>query len=378
MQTFYLPTKILSGEGALGQVLLGKKRIFIVTDRFMHDSGRTDYVTKALEEGASFEIFSDVKPDPDIATVSKGVERLLAFFPDLLIALGGGSPIDAAKAMLFFARRQKDSLGPCPFAAIPTTSGTGSEVSRFAVVTDGEKGVKYPLVDDGLIPDFAILDPALLTSLPPSVTADTGIDVLTHAIEAFVSTERTDFSDAMAEKAIRLVYRYLLQAYREPENLAYRSRMLDASCLAGAAFSNAGLGINHSMAHALGARLHLSHGRTNGILLPYVMSFNAGCTSKLTKTADRYAKLGRALGLETTSTRQSALNVIRAARRFMEALEMPASIRELGVSQADFEHMLPELARTALADRCTRTSPETVTFEDLCSVYRQAWAGKWW
>lgn len=377
MQSFYLPTRILMGGDALRAAFAGKKRAFIVTDRFLTDSGRVAAVVNALEEGSRHELFFDVRPDPDIAAVSVGVEKILAFRPDLVIAFGGGSPIDAAKAIVYFAARQAD-FPPCAFVAVPTTSGTGSEVSRFAVITDSEKGLKYPLVDDRLLPDTAVLDPVFLTSLPPAVTADTGIDVLTHAVEAFVSSGRNDFSDAMAEKAIRLVYRYLLKSYREPENLTYRQRMHNASCLAGAAFSNAGLGINHSLAHALGAKFHLPHGRANGILLPYVMSFNAGCTSTLTDTALRYAKISRLLDLETVSTRQSALNLIKTARRFIEALGMPSSIKAAGVDEAAFFEALPEMAEAAFADRCTATNPQPASSEALAQIYRQAWSGKWW
>lgn len=378
INSFYLPTKILMGKDSLQTVLKEKRRVFIVTDRFMHDSGRVSYITDLLAGGAGeYEIFSDVTADPDISVISDGVERILTFRPDILIALGGGSPIDAAKSIIYFAARQ-GGLSGCRFAAIPTTSGTGSEVSRFAVITDKEKGVKYPLIDDKLLPDIAVLDSSLVSSLPPSVTADTGIDVFTHAVEAFVSNGRTDFSDAMAEKAIRLVYRYLLKAYREPDNLEYRQRMHNASCLAGAAFSNAGLGINHSMAHALGAKFHIPHGRANGILLPYVMSYNAGCTSKLTPTANRYAKISRLLDLETVSIRQSALNLIRTARRSIEELGMPSNIKTIGISEEEFESVLPELAETALADRCTATNPEPVTIEAIIEIFHKAWSGKWW
>ncbi len=363
------------GQNTLEEALGGHKRAFIVTDRFMAESGKVDYLTGPLSRmGGEYRIFSDVKPDPDINTVTAGVGQIMEFQPDVVIALGGGSPIDAAKAMVYFAGSQ--GLKDCPFIAIPTTSGTGSEVSKFAVITDPEKEVKYPLVDESLLPDVAMLDASLVTSVPRSVTADTGLDVFTHAVEAFVSTGRNDFSDAMAEKAIKLVYRYLLKVYKEPENIEYRQRMHNASCLAGIAFSNAGLGLNHGMAHALGAKLHLPHGRANGILLPYVMSFNAGCASKLTPTARRYAKIARSLGLGATSTRQSALNLIRFARNSVEKLGVPSSIKATKlVSEKEFEAMLDELAETALADRCTATNPEPCTVEDIKNVFRKAYQG---
>ena len=262
--------------------------------------------------------------------------------------MGGGSPIDAAKAILFFSAKQRD-VRDVLFAAIPTTSGTGSEVSRFAVITDREKEVKYPLVDDGLLPHAAVLDPVLTVSVPPAVTADTGIDVFTHAVEAFVSTAHTDFSDAAAEKALKLAYRNLLEAYRDPENLEARQKMHNASCLAGIAFSNSGLGLNHGMAHALGAHFHISHGRANGILLPYVMSFNAGCIDGLTPTAKRYAQISRLLRLDSSSVRQSALQLIRTIRNSMDKLGMPSTIKDAGVPQAEFEADVEAMAADALA-----------------------------
>ena len=283
MNSFSVRTKIMEG-GGLETLAPKLHKVFIVTDGFMASSGKVSYITEKLDRaGAEYRVFDQVKADPDIGTVTKGVDMIQEFHPDAVIAFGGGSPIDAAKAIVFFAAKTCD-MRECMFIAVPTTSGTGSEVSKFAVITDPEKEVKYPLVEDSLLPDVAILDAELTVSVPPSVTADTGIDVFTHAVEAFVSTEATDFSDAAAEKAIKLVKRHLLPAYQNPEDRKARQGMHNASCLAGIAFSNSGLGLNHGMAHALGARFHIPHGRANGILLPYVMSFNAGCAEQLTST----------------------------------------------------------------------------------------------
>ena len=362
MDAFSVRTKIMIGGGmdALAQRL---HRVFLVTDKFMDESGKTNYVTdRLLRNSGEFKIFSDVQADPDIATVTRGVEQILEFQPDAVVAFGGGSAIDAAKAIVFFA--------------VPTTSGTGSEVSRFAVITDREKGVKYPLVEDSLLPDIAILDAELTTSVPPTVTADTGIDVFTHAVEAFVSTEATDFSDAAAEKAIKLVKRHLLPAYQNPEDRKARQGMHNASCLAGIAFSNSGLGLNHGMAHALGARFHIPHGRANGILLPYVMSFNAGCAEQLTSTAKRYARISRLLELESSSVRQSALNLIRTARRYIEKLNMPSTLQAAGVNAAEFEEAVHDMAEAALADRCTATNPRSCTAEEIEQIFRKAYSGK--
>lgn len=374
MEIFNVGTKIILGDG-LGALMERLHRVFIVTDKFMAESGKVSYVTDRLGEGAEHCIFSDVQADPDISTVTKGVGSLMDFTPDAVVAFGGGSAIDAAKAIVFFAARERD-MRDCPFIAIPTTSGTGSEVSRFAVITDREKELKYPLVEDSLLPTAAVLDAQLTVSVPPAVTADTGIDVLTHAIEAFVSTTANDFSNAAAEKAIKLVRRHLLAAYGDPTNLEARQGMHNASCLAGIAFSNAGLGLNHGMAHALGARFHIPHGRANGILLPYVMSFNAGCSESLTPTAKQYAQISRLLRLDSSSVRQSALNLIRTARRYMEKLSIPSSIQAAGVSQAEFESEVRAMAEAAMADRCTATNPRSCSVEEIERVFHKAFLGK--
>lgn len=371
MDKFDLHTKILIGGDAIRKMLAGMQRVFIVTDRFMHESGAVGYLTDQMRENAQYQIFSEVTPDPDIDIVTAGVSNILYFQPDAVIALGGGSSIDAAKAIMYFAARQFD-LRDVPFIAIPTTSGTGSEVSKFAVITDQAKGVKYPLIDDALLPDYAVLDAALTKTVPPKITADTGLDVLTHAIEAYVCTEANDFTDALAEKAVKLVDQHLLNAYQEPDNLKARQGMHNASCLAGAAFSNAGLGLCHSMAHALGARAHIPHGRANAILLPYVMSFNAGCETTLTDTASRYAQLSAELGIGSSSTRQSALNLIHLVRRLEARMGIPQCLKDAGVTEEQLEEMLEPMADAALADRCTVTNPKAVSREDIIGLYRQA------
>ena len=375
MNSFSVRTKIMEG-GGLETLAPKLHKVFIVTDGFMASSGKVSYITEKLDRaGAEYRVFDQVKADPDIGTVTKGVDMIQEFHPDAVIAFGGGSPIDAAKAIVFFAAKTCD-MRECMFIAVPTTSGTGSEVSKFAVITDPEKEVKYPLVEDSLLPDVAILDAELTVSVPPSVTADTGIDVFTHAVEALVSTAATDFSDAAAEKAIKLVRRHLMTAYHQPGDMAARQGMHNASCLAGVAFSNSGLGLNHGMAHALGARFHIPHGRANGILLPYVMSFNAGCSESLTPVAKRYAKIARLLGLEATSVRQSALNLIRTARRYVEQLNLPSSIQAAGVDKAEFEAEAEAMAEAALADRCTATNPRPCSKEEILQVFHKAYIGR--
>ena len=374
LDKFDLHTKIFIGSASFDKMLEQRRRVFIVTDKFMHESGRVSYLTDKIKaEGAKWEIFSDVTPDPDIETVTAGVAKILEFQPDTVIALGGGSPIDAAKAIVYFAAKQID-LRDCLFVAVPTTSGTGSEVSKFAVITDRARGIKYPLIDDTLLPDYAVLDAELTCSVPPKVTADTGLDVLTHAIEAFVCTEANAFTDALAEKSVKLVDHYLLLAYKEPDNREARQGMHNASCLAGAAFSNAGLGLCHSMAHAMGAQFHIPHGRANAILLPVVMSFNAGCETTLTPVATRYAELASLIGMGATSMRQSALNLIHMVRRLQQRMGVPQCIKDAGVSAEDFEAALDAMADAALADRCTATNPKPCTKEDIIELYRQAYS----
>lgn len=375
MDQFGVRTRVIMGDG-LNSLIPQMKRVFVVTDSFMAQSGKVDYVTARLDKArVEYEVFSDISGEPDIGMVTAGTARMMEFGPDTVICLGGGAAIDAAKAIVFVARKagnQKEVL----FVAIPTTSGTGSEVSRFSVITDKEKGIKYPLVDDSLLPDVALLDAQLVLSAPPSVTADTGIDVFTHAVEAFVSTGRNDFTDACAAKAIKLVNHHLMAAYKNPNDLKARQGMHNASCLAGIAFSNAGLGLNHGMAHAMGARFHIPHGRANGILLPYVMSFNAGCAEQLTPTAKRYAQISRLLHLDTSNVRQSALNMIRTARSFIKRMNMPSTIEAAGVTKEQFEAELDAMAAAALADSCTASNPQPVTIEDIKSIYRKAFIGK--
>jgi len=376
LQDFNLKTHIYMGKGGLEEILRGKKRAFIVTDRFMHESGIVSYLTEPLEQrNITYQIFSEVKPDPDLETITKGILAMQEFKPQVLLAIGGGSPIDAAKAMNWLSAK-KEGTKKCLFAAIPTTSGTGSEVSKFSVVSDPKHAAKYPLVSEDLLPDAAVLDSILVKSLPPQITADTGMDVLTHAIEAFVSVNANDFTDAAAEKAIKLVRSNLLKVYLNPEDLDARQRMHHASCLAGMAFSNAGLGLNHGMAHTLGAHFHIPHGRANAILLPYVMEFNAGCQEQLTQVSARYARIARLLGLDGPSIRQSAFRMIRSVKQYVKKLNIPDHIGAAKVAKADFDKSLDEMVEAAYHDACTKTNPRACTREEIRSVFLRAYSGK--
>lgn len=373
MEVFSVKTKIMLGD-SLREAVACFERVLIVTDSFMIKSGKIRYVTERLEPCAKYEVFSDVAADPDIETVSRGTARYGNFLPDAVVAFGGGSAIDTAKAIVFFA--DKTGVAACTLIAVPTTSGTGSEVSKFAVISDTASQVKHALVDDQLIPDAAVLDASLVVSVPPSVTADTAMDVLTHAIEAYVSTGANDFSKAPAERAAKLVLKDMLAVYVEPGNLVARQKVHTASCLAGIAFSNAGLGLVHGAAHAVGARFHIPHGRANAILLPYVMSFNAGCSDSLTPAAGEYAELSRYVGLGSSNKRQSVLNLIRTVSRMARHMHIPSSLREAGVSEGDFYEALESMADAAYLDRSTRTNPRKCTRGEIAEVLRKAYVGK--
>lgn len=377
MQDFIIKTHIYMDKEGLNEILKGKERVFIVTDRFMQKSGMIGYLTEPLEhQNITYQVFAEVKPDPDLNTIAKGISIMQEFKPQVLFALGGGSPIDAAKAMNWLTARE-GWMEQCQFVAIPTTSGTGSEVSKFSVISDPEHAAKYPLVSNDLLPDAAILDAFLVKSLPPHITADTGVDVLTHAIEAFVSINANDFTDAAAEKAIKLVRSNLLKVFQNPEDMNARQRMHHASCLAGMAFSNAGLGLNHGMAHTLGAHFHLPHGRANGILLPYVLEFNAGCHEhQLTPVAARYARIARLLRLESASVRQSAFRLFKSIKQYLKQLQLPMSIEAAGIKKSDFDASLDAMVEAAFLDACTKTNPRECSRDDIRAVFLRAYSGK--
>ena len=303
MEDFIMSTKIYMGEGSCDKIREFQiERAFIVCDPFMQTSGMTDLISDKLSDmGAEYQIFAEVVPDPDLTVIQKGLNQLNIFRPDTVFAIGGGSAIDTAKSIVYLYCNMHQIKRPC-IIALPTTSGTGSEVTSFAVITDHDAGIKYPLIDAELIPNVVFLDPALTASVPASVTADTGMDVLTHGLEAYVSTKANDFTDAGAEKAIRMVFQYLERCVADGHDMDARTHMHNASCLAGTAFNIASLGICHSMAHALGERFHLPHGRCNAVFLPLVIEFNAGLDlTGESETLLRYAELANNLGIASAT-----------------------------------------------------------------------------
>ena len=359
------------GDHALDRLkLLKNEKIFIVTDPFIKDSGMLEQVTSRLMDGENkFEIFSDIVPDPPIETVTAGVKAIQQLNPSIIIAIGGGSAIDAAKAMKDFSIKLSSQKEEIKLVAIPTTSGTGTEVTAFSVITDQEKQLKYPLVSDSLLPQEAILDTNLVKTVPPSVTADTGMDVLTHAIEAYVSTGANDFSDAFAEKAVQLVFDYLPRSYKNGDDLEAREKVHHASCIAGIAFNMAGLGINHSIAHACGAHFHIPHGRMNSLLLTTVIEYNAGLqgysNNNYSDAAKRYAKLTRTLGFSASNVRSGVKTLIQHIQNLQKELHMPAKLKECGLT---YEQIIEEkkiISEAALNDRCTKTNPKVPTAEDI-------------
>lgn len=347
------PSVCFGGEALSALDALAGKRVLVVTDRFLADSGLLDRVRAHLT--GPVEVFDEVTPDPSLELVAKGAAAFRAFAPEAVIAFGGGSPLDCAKAIVRFGSEGERPL----FYAIPTTAGTGSEVTSFAILT--HRAVKLPLVEDSLLPDTAILDPAFLAGVPSKVAADTGMDVLTHALEAYVASGANDFTDALAAHAFTLAWQTLPGA--AAGNQEARSVMLNASCMAGLAFNGAGLGVCHSMAHALGGRFHLAHGRINGILIPAVVAFN----SEERTAARKYGRLAQLCGLSG-----SVRSLVSGLNRMRNRLEMPSSLSEAGLNRSEVLEAVPALAEAALADICLSGNPRPVSRAEVEQLIRGA------
>lgn len=313
MGSFKMRTQIYSGVNSTDHLKdCQLQKVLIICDPFMEKSGKVNLVTESLAaENVPYQIFSEVVPDPTIEVVTKGVAYAAALQPNAIVALGGGSALDTAKAVRQIYQQAEAGIH-VQLICIPTTSGTGSEVTSFAVISDPSVNGKYALVDDAMIPDVAILDPEFTLTVPSNVTADTGTDVLTHTLEAYVSTDATDFTDACAEKAMRIIWQDLIQVAADGSDAELREKIHNASCLAGMAFSEASLGICHSLAHALGGQFHVPHGRINAILLPHVITFNAGLElNQDTPALKKYAEAARLLGIQA-GTERTTVNLLIA------------------------------------------------------------------
>ena len=374
MNSFDIRTKIYFGDDALDRLIdIPYKKVMIITDPFIAESGMLRLITDRLAQAfIEFKVFSDVVPDPPLEKIELGVKALLECDPDAIITVGGGSAIDSAKSIREFGRRagEKDIA----LIAIPTTSGTGSEVTSFAVVTDTENNIKYPLVSESMLPTEAILDAELVKSVPASVTADTGMDVLTHAIEAYVSIKNNEFSAALAEKAIEICGTFLLRSYLDNNDKHARKKMHVASCLAGLAFNSASLGLNHGIAHALGGRFHIPHGRANAIVLPHVIEFNSDINKhskskkEYPKCVEKYCNVAKLLGVNNFNEITTIRALVGWIQFMNKEMNIPLSVSQCGVDKHEYMNAVESMAEKAIADSCTATNPRVPTKSDVCLI----------
>lgn len=373
MSRFTLPRDIYHGKGCLEELknLKGKKAILVVGGGSMKKQGFLDKAVGYLKDaGMEVELFEGVEPDPSVETVMKGAEAMRRFEPDWIVSMGGGSPIDAAKAMWAFYEYPETTFEDlcipfnfpelrqkARFAAIPSTSGTATEVTAFSVITNYQTGVKYPLADFNITPDVAIVDPELVEALPATQVAYTGMDALTHAIEAYVSTLHCAFTDPLALQAIEMVLDYLPASYKG--NMTAREEMHYAQCLAGMAFSNALLGIVHSMAHKTGAAFstgHITHGCANAMYLPFVIKYNA----KDAQAASRYAEIARRMGLDGTSEQALINSLCEKIDEFNMQMNIPKTLKEFGIVETEFKEKIAKISELAVGDACTGSNPRAI------------------
>ncbi|HII4403685.1 TPA: iron-containing alcohol dehydrogenase [Clostridium perfringens] len=383
MARFTLPRDIYHGKDSLEVLksLEGKKAFIVIGGGSMKRFGFLDKVLSYLKEAnMETKVFEGVEPDPSVETVMKGAKEMEEFNPDWIVSIGGGSPIDAAKAMWIFYEYPdftfEKAIIPfglpklrrkAKFVAIPSTSGTATEVTAFSVITDYKAKIKYPLADFEITPDIAIVDPSLAETMPEKLVAHTGMDALTHAIEAYTASLRSNFTDPLALKAIEMVKMHLVNSYKG--DMEARGEMHEAQCLAGMAFSNALLGIVHSMAHKVGAVFHIPHGCANAIFLPYVIKYNRKACE------DRYANIARHIGLKGESERELTDALIDLINKFNKELNIPSSMKEYGIDENEFKANLKFIAHNAVLDPCTGSNPREIDDETMEKLYTCAYYG---
>ncbi|EOH99237.1 hypothetical protein UAY_02014 [Enterococcus moraviensis ATCC BAA-383] len=377
LKQFKMGTKIITGANALSTIQsLSLKRVLIICDPFMVKNGTARQVEQLVHDSDSCcSIFSEIIPDPTIDVVTNGLLAAIDFTPDGIIALGGGSAMDAAKVIrhMYTTAEKNRSI---QLICIPTTSGTGSEVTSFAVISDPKNESKYALVDEQMVPDLAILDPVLTVSVPKNVTADTGFDVFTHCMEALASTNATDFTDALSEKAMKIIWKDLVSVVHDGENITLREEVHNASCLAGMAFSEASLGICHSLAHALGGKFHIPHGRANALLLPHVIRYNAGLElEKEIPSLATYQSIATSLGFQSGTPKATVHAMINGVNRQLKQLEISPLITDHGIKEEAFLVAIPEMAAKAMEDKCTVTNPRKPSLEELEQLYKRLLRG---
>ncbi|GEK27847.1 1-propanol dehydrogenase PduQ [Furfurilactobacillus siliginis] len=369
MEKFTIPTKIISGSDSL-KVLAAfeSKKVLFVCDPFLDGSDTLKEIEHELPGSAEIKVFSDVKPNPPLTNITEGVRVYQEFVPDVIITLGGGSAIDTAKAIRNFGEKILDQQLEC-FVAIPTTSGTGSEVTNTAVVSDEANHAKFPIINDHLIPDIAILYPQLVMSAPKSVTAYSGLDVMTHSLESLVARDGNLFTEALAEKAIDVIGKELVTAYREPDNLEVRKVVHEAATAAGLAFNTAGLGITHSIAHQLGAQFHVPHGLACAMLLPHVVAFNAQDKA----CEEKYACAARKAGIADadSSNHMAVRQLIRKLQKMMRQMNCPETLAAFGVKPADAKQACATIIAAAKEDGTFPGNPIVPTDEQLAAVYKK-------
>ncbi len=371
---FILNTKIISGHNALLELDLSKsKKVSIFTDNNMLKIGACDSTIELMKKNnIDYEIFSDIEPDPSFEIVIKCLSKILTFESDTIIAIGGGSVIDTAKSVIYFAlemsKRMPNGLKKPFFIAVPTTSGTGSEVTSYAVITDKETHTKVPLVSNEMLPDIALLDSQFTLTVPPRITAETGMDVMTHAFESYVSVNASAFTMPYSEYAIIGVFNNISKAVHNGKDVKARIAMHELSCTAGIAFNNAGLGLIHAMAHALGGRFSQPHGRANAILMPYVIEYNA---KHCKKSAAKYAKIITLLNVKNIDDDITASNILKSLiLELNKTIGINEKITDYGVDKTEFENAIDEMASHALKDVCILTNPVKPSLEDVKNLYR--------